>query len=218
MSSEQHPARSSLPRRQRPVWPLVAVVLACALPEIVLGLADRGLIGQTYLRSLAYALWSFRPELLTGALPIFPVQPLTMFMTYAFVHTGLVHLAGNMAGFWWLGRIVLRKRRVDEFLALYLLSGVGAGVAFAALGPGDATMVGASGALFGLLGALSAENRVGRLRRLSAPLRVLVVALVLVGLDQAGRLVLGSPVAWQAHLGGFMTGAAFALFWPLKRA
>lgn len=205
------------PRRKRAIWPLVALVVACVLPEVVLQLNDWGLIGPQYLRALAYLLGSFQPGFLDSGWSVFPGQTVTMFITYAFLHTGLIHLIGNVAVLWWLGQIVLRKRHAGEFLALYTLSVIGAGVAFAVIGPAQATMVGASGALFGFLGALSAENRVGRLRHLPTLLRVFVVAVVLVAFDFASRLILGSQVAWQAHLGGFLSGAAFALIRPIRR-
>ncbi len=207
-------------------WPpaLLMLLLASILPGLVMTLADLGLIGPPYLRLLAYRLGSFQPDLLSGtARPAFGAQSVVMFLTYGVVHTGFVHLAGNMAALLYLGRLTLERRSARGLGGIYLMASVGAAVMFTLAGPDHATMAGASGALFGLLGAWCVDS--GLLSptgpKAAHPVlqfvSLLACAGVLILFDIAGRILMGSPVAWQAHTGGFLSGAVFALALPVGR-
>ncbi len=208
------------PRADSGHWVLVLLLALTLLPELLLQLADAGLLGPLFLRRLAYMLGAFQPDLHAGPGPFFPFQTLTMFFTYGFLHTGLLHLAINAVGLWGLGRLILARRRPGTFVLLYLMSMIGAAEVFALLGPAGETMVGASGALFGLFGVYAAdagfftpESPQGE----PAPpqvLRLVGATGALVLSDVLSQLVLGSPVAWQAHAGGFVTGAVLALITP----
>lgn len=119
--------------------------------------------------------------------------------TGPFLHAGPLHLVTNM------GVLVLVGPRVEaalgrgRFLVLYLLAAVGGSVVSFVLSPPGAYGIGASGAVFGLLGAFYVvERRRGGAARLVAG--VVVVDLVL-------SFVL-PLVDWRAHLGGLVTGAA----------
>jgi len=205
-------------------WPpaLLALLLASILPGVVVTLADLGVIGPPYLRPLTYRLGSFQPELLSGrGVAVFAAQPVVMFVTYGFVHTGLVHLAGNMAALLYLGRLTLERRGAAALWGIYIAASLGAAAMFGLAGPAQATMAGASGALFGLLGAwcvdsglLAPAGRKAAPHPLTQFLSLLACAGVLILFDLAGRMLTGSPVAWQAHTGGFLSGALFALCLP----
>ncbi|MGY9047166.1 hypothetical protein P775_17265 [Puniceibacterium antarcticum] len=205
-------------------WPpaLLALLLASILPELLLTLADLGLAGPPYLRLMAYRLGSFQPDLLNGQpRAVYAAQPTLMFLSYGVIHTGLLHLAGNMAAMLYLGRLTLERRSGRGLWGLYLVTTIGAAAMFALVGPPLATMVGASGALFGLLGAWCVDSGLLAPRGpRSAPrplmqfLNLLACAAALILCDIAGRLLLGTPVAWQAHTGGFLSGALFALALP----
>ncbi|KMK63839.1 rhomboid family intramembrane serine protease [Puniceibacterium sp. IMCC21224] len=204
-------------------WPpaLLLLLLASILPELVLTLADRGLAGPPYLRLLAYRMGSFQPDLLKDVPSVFAAQPVTMFATYGLLHTGIVHLVGNMAALVYLGRLTLERRTSPGLWALYAVATIGAAAMFALVGPPHATMVGASGALFGLLGAWCVDSGLitpqgpnAAPHPMAQLMRLLACAGVLVLFDFAGRVLVGTPVAWQAHTGGFLSGAIFALFWP----
>jgi len=155
---------------------------------------------------------------------VFPGQWATMFFTYGVLHTGLGHLAVNMLGLWVLGRLVLETRTTETFFTFYLMATLGAAEMFALIGPEGQSTVGASGALFGLLGVYLVDTGLiapSGARGTGAPgsllpqvSRVLAVTLVLIIADLAGRAVLGTAVAWQAHTGGFLTGALMALASP----
>ena len=162
---------------------------------------------------------AFHPDILSTHGPLFAGQSLSMFLTYGILHTGLSHLVINMIGLVWLGRLTLEHRTAETFLIFYMLSTIGAAEMFALFGPTNSTMAGASGALFGLLGIYLVDSGLllGALPsdRLGPQIaRVVLVMGVLILGDLGSRLMLGSPVAWQAHAGGFLTGALSALIAP----
>ena len=201
------------------IWglPLVLVVLALAnvLPELILQLSDQGLLPIAGLRAWAFAHGSFQPDLLTGPGPLFDLQPLTIFFTYGFLHTGLSHLLMNMAGLIWLGRLILSYRTSEAFVLFYLMSMIGAAELFSLIGTG--TTVGASGALFGLLGVYAIDAGYlasAKPAQEEASIQFFRLSLATVALalsDLASQSLLGSLAAWQAHAGGFLTGAVMAL-------
>lgn len=128
------------------------------------------------------------------------------FLTSAFLHSpsGIVHIAFNMIALWSVGPFLEASLGRWRYLALYLLSAVGGSVMFLLLAsPYEESwytgLVGASGAVFGLFGAvLVVLRRVGR----SAG-----GMLAVLGINAALGFVLPG-VAWQAHLGGLLVGAA----------
>jgi len=73
-------------------------------------------------------------------------------ITSAFLHGGLLHIAFNMLALWWLGSPVEIALGRARYLGLYLVSGL-AGATGALLADPHSVTVGASGAIFGLLGA-----------------------------------------------------------------
>lgn len=205
----------------RPVLPGVLIVLLALniLPELILQMADRGLIAPPYLRALLYRLAAFQPDLLTGAGPLFPGQSVAMFFTYGFLHTGLGHLSVNMIALVLLGRLILSWRSTGTFVIFYLMSMVGAAEMFALIGPAQSAIAGASGALFGLLGIYLVDNGLlvspGASHRVFPQVsRLVLVTLALALSDLLSQSMTGSAVAWQAHAGGFLTGALVALVAP----
>jgi len=73
-------------------------------------------------------------------------------ITSAFLHASVIHIAFNMLALWWLGAPVEMALGRVRFIGLYLVSGL-AGAAGALVANPNAVTVGASGAIFGLLGA-----------------------------------------------------------------
>ncbi|WP_371498318.1 rhomboid family intramembrane serine protease [Kitasatospora sp. NBC_00374] len=122
-------------------------------------------------------------------------------LTSMFVHAGFLHVATNLVSLIVLGPPLERVLGRLRFLGLYLLSGL-AGNALAFLVSGGALYsVGASGAIFGLLGATVVLVRFNR-----APLGPVVALLVF-------NLVVTFSVSWidwRAHIGGLVAGAAMA--------
>lgn len=195
---------------RRSFLPLAALGLSLAGIEFALWAAEAGLLGPEYrnLRMQALAYGAFWPGLLRDWKPNFPLQALTMFATYAFLHAGPVHLAMNMVTLLSLGRAVIERSGIRIFLLVYGASALGGALAYGFISPGFQPMVGASGALFGLAGALigweHADRR--RLRMDSRP--VLTALLLLVGVNLVMYWALDGRLAWQAHLGGAVAGLA----------
>ncbi len=159
----------------------------------------------SYLAQLAVPGWT---EALAFA-PVLGESEPWRFLTAAFLHStgggiGIAHIAFNMIARWSVGPFLEASLGRWRYLALYLLSAVGGSVAYLLLSsPADLSwytyLVGASGAVFGLFGAvLVVLRRVGR--SAGGIIGVLVINGVL------GFVLPG--VAWQAHLGGAVVGAA----------
>jgi membrane associated rhomboid family serine protease len=198
---------------------LMVLVLANVLPELILQLSDRGWLWPG-LRRWAFTMGAFQPDLLEGPGPRFAFQPLSMFLTYGFLHTGLTHLMINMFGLIWLGRLILSYRTSESFVLFYLMATIGAAEVFALIGPGTGSTVGASGALFGLVGVYAidagflASAKPSKEERSVQFFRLSLATVLLALSDLASQALLGSLAAWQAHAGGFLTGAVMALLSP----
>jgi membrane associated rhomboid family serine protease len=199
------------PAPTRPNTPTVLwlVGLVC-LPELIFQIGDTRLVGMPWLRNWAILHFGFWNPLLAGVPQVYPFQREVMFVSYAFLHGGLLHLVGNMVVTLALAGIVVARSSDRGFVVLFLSSAIGGGVGYALLGHGGAPMVGASGAVFGLVGAWKYWEWCDR-RALGAPLRPLWMSLVgLALLNLVLWWLLGGLLAWEAHLGGFLAGWLWA--------
>ena len=130
-------------------------------------------------------------------------EPATL-ITSMFMHGDLTHLGMNMLGLWLFGSVI--EREIGSiFVGLALLvSGIAGGLAFIALEAGSHTqVVGASGSVFGIMGALLLLHVLRRSGSVGA-------VLVLVAVNTVYGFVVPG-IAWQAHLGGLVAGAAMGL-------
>lgn len=124
-------------------------------------------------------------------------------VTSMFLHEAVWHFAFNMLGLWWLGgplEAVLGRAR---YLALYLVSGLAGGALTYWLAPQNQPSLGASGAIFGLLGAT-----VVLMRRLNYDMRPVFMILAL------NLVITFNPwggIAWQAHVGGLIAGVLIGI-------
>lgn len=199
-----------------------SILCLCTIPEVMFQLADLGLIVPHELRQIAFNFGSFRPDLVTDENLSFIGQNFSMFLTYMFLHTGISHLIVNMTGLVWLGRLTSEQRNPVDIMIMYLMSGVGAALVFTLIGPPHIDMVGASGAIFGLLGVYSVDSKLlwpsdSRKTCLTGKLlRLIIISVALVVSDLISRVAIGTDIAWQAHTGGFLTGAMAALIWPRR--
>ena len=161
---------------------------------------------------LVFVLQRAGGDVVTGRLAFFPVLASTepwRFITGAFLHDPgfLLHIVFNMIVLWQIGPILEQRLGRARFAALYLLSAVGGSVGYLVLAdpakPSWYTqVVGASGAVFGLFGALVVINR-----KMGLDSRSLIGV---VAVNAAIGFVPGLNIAWQAHLGGLVTGAVAA--------
>lgn len=201
----------SADRQFMPYMPVYAVVALCVLIEIVLSLADHGFILTARARATVYEYGGFWPGLLRGWQPNFPAQPALMFLTYSFLHAGLWHLFVNMFTLVSFGRIVCDRARWRGFLLVYVASILGGSVVFGLFAPTLRPMVGASGALFGLIGAVLAWAYVDLSPTPRSVLPVWRAVGILIVLNVVLLWAMKGQLAWQTHLGGFLAGAATAV-------
>jgi membrane associated rhomboid family serine protease len=196
-----------------PVWMALLLAPVVAI-ELALTGADLGLWGSPVWRSLATALLAADGSVLRGAAPPdWPGQGLAMVVSYAFLHGGPLHMATNAPVLLLGGRLVAERTGLLRTVLLFLAAAIGGAIAFALLGPADATMAGASASGFGFLGFLVvavARERRARRRRV---LPVLLIVPAMAAGDLLLNLALDGRLASEAHLGGFLTGALFAALW-----
>jgi membrane associated rhomboid family serine protease len=120
-------------------------------------------------------------------------------LTSGFLHIGPIHLVLNMLALWMLGRDLETVLGRGRFLTLYLVSMLGGAAAVMLFSPADQAVAGASGAVFGLMGAL-----VVVLRRLRAPLGQVFG---IIGINVIFSFSIAG-ISWEGHLGGLVIGAA----------
>jgi membrane associated rhomboid family serine protease len=173
-----------------------AIIAACALLFVLQWVIPGGVV----FRNLAYASVFATPEY-----GVF--QPWRM-ITSAFLHSQsfLLHIVINMYTLWIFGQALEPLLGRIRFLAVYLLSAIGGSVGYLLLTPvlpegGPVGVVGASGAIFGLFGAMLVVQR-----HRGGETRQLWVLIAINGV--IGFMV--PQIAWQAHLGGLVTGALCA--------
>lgn len=185
---------------------LVIIFLTCVTVEMVLEGADQGFWGSSRWRGLAYQNGGFWRGLLDNWQPNYYAQPLVMFASYGFLHGGFLHLLVNMITLVSFGRLVTERVGQLRFAIIYALSLLGGATGFAILSTAVQPMVGASGALFGLLGALTGlEYAARRLAREGIGPVLRVIGLLIV-LNIIMYWAMDGSLAWEAHLGGFLTG------------
>ena len=134
--------------------------------------------------------------------------------TFLFLHAHLMHLLLNVIALFWLGKVAEKIYGMPSFLCIYFLSGILSGVVSIAFAP-DLAAIGASGAIMGIFGAVSAgifrlKNFLPasiRKKQLTLMIGLLVFQLII---DQ---IIPHIDVA--AHLGGLITGIALGLLLPI---
>ena len=140
-------------------------------------------------------------------------------LTAPFLHGGAVHLAFNMLGLWAAGRLLCRWYGNRQFLLVYLGSAlVGSGLSLHFASQSNVS-VGASGAVFGVLGAVLVSARVHRERIPSLTSRKVLSSQGLFAAYALLQGFIGKGIDNAAHVGGLLAGAALAalLVGPLHR-
>ncbi len=219
------PLRDDIPGRRAPVVTLllIAANVVAFLYQLSLE-SGGGLAGDRAAQQLVFEFGAV-PCRLTGrclAPGEFP-HPLVTVFTSMFLHGGLFHIAGNMLYLWIFGDNVEDTLGRGRFLLFYLLSGLGAAGAQTFMSPSSTVpMIGASGAISGVLGAyllLFPYARVLTLVSFGFFIRfVYVPAVIVLGFWIVVQVLNGlitfhlaaggetGGVAWFAHIGGFLSG------------
>ena len=189
----------------------LALICVCAIIELALPLSDLELIEAWRLRRRAIEYAGFWPGLLQDWRPNYQLQPYVMFASYGFLHAGPMHFLVNMLVLWSLGRAMADYANAKVYALVFFASLLGGAFAFGLLAPSLRPMVGASGALFGLFGAIMVWTFRTR-RREGHSLRgywwfLAAILAVNIALWWAMR----GQLAWETHLGGLLTGALIAV-------
>lgn len=195
------------------------VTLAIIVGNIVIYLFTGGFQGEETTLRVA-ASFGIIPHEFTDVrnfgFPDNPVPPWATFITYMFVHGSWMHLLTNMLFLWVFADNVEDAFGYVSFAVFYLICGALAAGAHVMMTPdSDAPLIGASGAVSGVLGAyllLYPRARILMLMFVPIPIRISALwvlgiwfALQIFSLFQASR---GGAVevAWWAHIGGFLAG------------
>jgi membrane associated rhomboid family serine protease len=221
------PLTDSVARRRQPIVTQALIVACCAV--FLYELTLRGVALDRFVER-----WGAVPRLILAALggnPQVPRTELLSLFTSQFIHAGFLHLGGNMLFLWVFGRAVEDRLGRPLYLAFYLLCGALAGLAQSLVsGPAETVpLVGASGAIAGVLGAYFICYPTAWVRVLVPVLfffwtfdlpALLVLAfwfatqffVGITAITQASRAT-GDVAIW-AHIAGFVIGAASARFLP----
>ena len=122
-------------------------------------------------------------------------------VTSIFTQVGFIHLFFNVFNIWVLGPQLEAAFGRVRFLAIYLMAGLSGSIAVMLFGPAHGMTIGASGAVFGLLGAVLVMT----LRTRQPPQGIVLW----IGLSVAYSFAV-SGISWQAHIGGLIGGALIA--------
>ena len=144
------------------------------------------------------------------------------FVTYMFLHAGFGHLFSNMFALWMFGRTLEYELGSQRFLTYYMVCGIGAAliqIGVASLFGESLTLLGASGAVFGLLlafGVLHPNNMI-YIIPLPFPIKAKWFVLGYAVLEIVlGWSPLNTGVAHFAHVGGMLWGLALLYWWRKK--
>ena len=136
-------------------------------------------------------------------------QPWRM-LTSIFLHESPLHVLLNMYSLFLVGPALESMLGRVRYLALFLIAGFGGSVGVLLIGNPQVAVLGASGAIFGLFGAYFLIAR--RLGGNATQFLVVIVLNLVIG------FIPGFGIAWQAHVGGLVTGLAIALVYLETRA
>jgi membrane associated rhomboid family serine protease len=179
--------------------PMQAILLANALVYLLswINLGNYVLWFGAFIPSRSYELWRF--------------------LSYAFIHTNFMHILFNMLMFWMFATEVCKSIGEKNFTALYLLSAIFAGVfsiPFYHFGiMGNNPVIGASGALFGVMAAyafLFPERVILMFFIIPMKIKHAIWFFIAIDLFMANS---GDGIAHFTHLGGILSGYLFMLFW-----
>jgi membrane associated rhomboid family serine protease len=218
--------------RRQPVFNAPSIVLALLAAFFAVH-AVRALLPEEKDMWLTVAL-AFTPARYApggGETPGGALAGVASFATHIFVHGDLMHLLVNSAWLLAFGTPVARRTSKIGFLTFFVLGGAGGALVYLAVHPGStAWVVGASGAISGLMGAalrflFQAMDERSGYSLASATERVPLKSLAAVLVDRRIRaIILGwailnvllawgasgltqaAGIAWEAHLGGFFAG------------
>ncbi len=145
-------------------------------------------------------------------------------VTHMFMHGGIAHIAFNMFGLYSFGSLLEKYWGAQKFLFFYISCGLGAAGLQLAINyflyqNVDGAMVGASGAIYGLLAAFAFMFPDAQLAMMfiPVPIKAKYFVPILVAFDlfsgMTGNTLMGGNIAHFAHVGGAVLGVLMMLYW-----
>jgi membrane associated rhomboid family serine protease len=215
------------------IFPVMTLLLIAANIAVAVVQASAG-NAQAFLAKFGAIPWEISRSIRSpgaGIVSVSGLPPLATLVTSMFLHGGFLHLAGNMLYLWIFGDNIESLLGRFRFLGFYLACGVLAGLTHTLLGPDSRIpMVGASGAISGVLGAYLIyypKARVHVLLFLVVFIKVVrIPAVVVLGIWMLVQVLNGmgslagadsGNVAWFAHIGGFVSGIVLGFLMPKRK-
>ncbi|MBI5632389.1 MAG: rhomboid family intramembrane serine protease [Nitrospirae bacterium] len=160
-----------------------------------------------------------------------PIHPILTLFTSMFMHGGVFHIFGNMLYLWIFGNNIEDRLGHIRFILFYLSCGIVAALSHILTASGsDVPMIGASGAVSGVLGAYLLLFPMARIHTIIFlgffVQTVQIPALIVIGFWAIiqvvnGLIMQGMPgqggIAWFAHAGGFLAGLITIKLWQPRR-
>lgn len=155
------------------------------------------------------------------ALWLVPEQAITapwQFLTYMFLHGSVTHILFNMFSLGIFGTVMEASLGQKRFLLIYFISGLGSALVHLLFtGMSTVPMLGASGAIFGILAAYGVRHPKGWIFMMGVPVPAALGIVVFAAAQFfLGVFSLEPGTANFGHLGGIITGAAIMLYWRWK--
>ena len=183
------------------------------------------LSSQSYKTGQLFYSYGLIPSVLMGhnklPMDLYAVPAYLTIFTSMFMHGGFMHLIGNMLYMWIFADNIEDNLGPTKFLIFYFLSGIGAAMTQVLMDTySQIPMVGASGAIGGVLGAYLINHPNARVLVL-IPYFILTIirirALYVLGFWFILQFISGDAgVAYAAHIGGFVSGMILILFFNKK--
>ena len=213
------PLKDDNPTSNRPIVTYLIIIL-CVIIFLV------QLSSQTYSSGQLFYSYGLIPSVLMGnnKLPIelYSIPAYLTIFTSMFMHGGFMHLIGNMLYMWIFADNIEDSLGPKRFLVFYILAGIGAAMTQVLIDTNSQIpMVGASGAIGGVLGAYLINHPNARVLVLIPfgffSQLIKIKALYVLGFWFILQFISsGGGVAYAAHIGGFISGIILILFFNNK--
>ena len=182
-------------------------------------------------RSIVYSYGAI-PQNVIGFQSNQPIPAYLTILTSMFMHGGVLHIAWNMLYFWIFGNNIEERLGHIRFILFYLFCGIAAALSHILLSPdSNVPMIGASGAVSGMLGAYILLFPMAQVRTIvllgfyitvvRIPALIVIgfwaIIQVVSGLLSQGNVAQGG-IAFFAHVGGFVAGLFTIKLWQPRRS
>ena len=213
------PLKDDNPTSSKPIATYFLIGLCVLIFLIQLG-------SQSYKTGQLFYSYGLIPSVLMGhnqlPMDLYAVPALATIFTSMFLHGGFMHLIGNMLYMWIFADNIEDNLGAPKFVIFYLLSGIGAAMTQVLIDTqSQVPMVGASGAIGGVLGAYLINYPNARVLVLIPfgffSQLIKIRALYVLGFWFILQFISqGGGVAYAAHIGGFVSGMILILFFNKK--